>query len=176
MHNLHEAFVSSKKMDYATPKPFYDALDSVFHFDTDLAASPENALCPQYFTEDDDSLKQLWRGTCWLNPPYGRALPKFVAKAAAEASVGYNNTIVMLIPARPDRLWWDEHIWSRQRSTYRDYCVDVCFVRGRLRFGAETNQAPFPSAVVVFSRSGMKDFDKSDLLRLDIGHWIWANP
>ena len=79
MHNLHEAFVSSKKMDYSTPVLFFDALDSVFHFQMDLAASPENALCPKYFTEQDDALKQLWRGTCWLNPPYGRALTKFVA-------------------------------------------------------------------------------------------------
>jgi phage N-6-adenine-methyltransferase len=146
----------------------------VFDFETDLAASPENAMCPKYFTEQDDALKQEWRGTCWLNPPYGRALPKFVAKAAESAKED-DTTIVMLIPARPDRLWWVKYIWECSRAQ-QDYLAGVCFVRGRLRFGAETNQAPFPSAVVVFSLQGLKGFEKSDLESIDIGHWIWANP
>jgi phage N-6-adenine-methyltransferase len=171
MHNLREAFVSSKKMDYSTPILFFDALNSVFGFETDLAASPENALCPKYYTESEDALTKEWRGVCWLNPPYGRALPRFVAKASSEA-MQKNTTIVMLIPARPDRLWWEKYIW---RGDLIAASVDLCFVRGRLKFGEEVNQAPFPSAVVIFSRNGMDEQTQKQLGELDIGNWIWQN-
>ena len=169
MHNLHEACLSSKKMDYSTPILFFDALNSVFNFEWDLAASPENALCKNYYTEQEDSLKQDWKGTCWLNPPYGRALPKFVAKASCDA-MDAETTIVMLIPVRPDRLWWEKYIW---KAGDERACVDICFVRGRLRFGGEVNQAPFPSAVVVFSRDGIPISKLTALVQLDIGHWIY---
>ena len=47
-------------------------LDARFHFDIDVCALPENAKCKRFYTPDDDGLLQPWKGTCWLNPPYGR--------------------------------------------------------------------------------------------------------
>ena len=78
---------------------------------------------------------------CWMNPPYGRAIAKWVKKAFDTAAQG-NGTVVCLLPARTDTAWW------------HDYCMqgEITFVRGRLKFGDGPNSAPFPSAVVVFSQ------------------------
>ena len=76
---------------------------------------------------------------CWMNPPYGREIAAWVAKAYRSAKEN-GATVVCLLPARVDTRWW------------HDYCAkgEVFFVRGRLKFGGSENSAPFPNAVVVF--------------------------
>ena len=54
-----------------------------------------------------------------------------------------NTMVVMLIPARTDTQYWHDYVMK----------ADDSFVRGRIKFGDETNSAPFPSAVVVFRQS-----------------------
>ena len=54
----------------------------------------------------------------------------------------YNETVVMLIPARTDTKWFHEYIYNK---------AEVRFVKGRLKFGNSKNSAPFPSMVVVFN-------------------------
>jgi len=124
---------------WATPQKFFDKYNYKFAFTLDVCALQENAKCSRYFTPDDDGLLQDWAGeTCWMNPPYGRAI-KFWVKKAYEASLR-GATVVCLLPARTDTTWW------------HDYCVkgQIEFIRGRLKFGGSKNSAPFPSAVVVF--------------------------
>lgn len=74
---------SSKTDMWATPQPLFDLLDSVFRFDIDVCATAENAKCARFFTDADDGLQQEWRGTCWMNPPYGRGIGEWVKKAHA---------------------------------------------------------------------------------------------
>lgn len=135
----NELMFSSKTDDWATPRDFFDRLDAVFQFSLDVCASDENHKCDKYFTAQDDGLSKDWTGSCWMNPPYGREISRWVEKAYSSAK---NNlaTVVCLIPARTDTRWWQA------------YCKDaeVFFVPGRLKFGAATTPAPFPSAVVVF--------------------------
>lgn len=136
------AAFSSKKMDWATPKDFFDKLNNEFGFDLDVCASDENAKCPDYFTEQDDCLTQDWSGRrCFMNPPYGREIGKFIAKARREAQEN-GALVVCLIPARTDTAYWHDHIF--------DHAAEIRFIRGRLKFGDGKNSAPFPSAVVVF--------------------------
>ncbi len=124
---------------WETPQAFFDELDTEFGFTLDVCALPENAKCPRYFTPAVDGLKQPWRGVCWMNPPYGREIGKWVAKAYESAKEGA--TVVCLLPARTDTAWWHSYVLE---------AAEVRFVRGRLRFGDAENSAPFPSAVVVF--------------------------
>jgi site-specific DNA-methyltransferase (adenine-specific) len=80
-----------------------------------------------------------------MNPPYGREITRWVAKAHDSARGGA--TVVCLLPARTDTAWW-------QRFVAPDGEVD--FLRGRVRFeggNGATNSAPFPSCVVVFRRA-----------------------
>ena len=43
---------SSKEEKWATPQDFFDKLNDEFHFTLDVAASPNNAKCTNYFTEE----------------------------------------------------------------------------------------------------------------------------
>jgi phage N-6-adenine-methyltransferase len=129
----------SLTIEWGTPRAFYTALDAEFGFTLDVAAQPGNAKCPRYFTPKDDGLAQLWDGVCWLNPPYGKTIGTWVAKAHASAQEGA--TVVCLLPVRTDTKWWQR------------YCVppaEIRFVSGRLTFEGASNPAPFPSAVVIF--------------------------
>lgn len=136
------AAFSSKKMDWATPQDFFDKLDAEFHFDIDVCASDENAKCAEYFTEKDDCLAKDWSGRrCFMNPPYGRTLGRFVEKARSEAEKN-GALVVCLIPARTDTSYWHDNIFG--------HATEIRFIRGRLKFGDGKNSAPFPSAVVVF--------------------------
>lgn len=132
---------SSKKMDWETPQDFFDKLNAEFNFTLDAAASHENKKCPKYFTKDDDGLSLDWRGeTVWLNPPYGRELPKWVEKAYEE-SRKKNTTVVMLIPSRTDTRYFHDYIYGK---------AEIRFVKGRLKFVGAKDAAPFPSMVVIY--------------------------
>lgn len=136
------AAFSSEKMNWATPQAFFDELDKEFRFDLDVCASDENAKCAEYFTEEDSCLEKNWGGRrCFMNPPYGREIGKFIAKARSEAEEN-GALVVCLIPARTDTSYWHDHIFG--------HASDIRFVRGRLKFGDGKNSAPFPSAVVVY--------------------------
>lgn len=86
---------------------------------------------------------QPWHGTCWCNPPYGCEIGRWKEKAY-ESSRSGAATVVYLVPARTDTRWWHDLVVRAS---------EVRFVRGRLKFGSQTNSAPFPSAIVVFARS-----------------------
>lgn len=73
-----------------------------------------------------------------MNPPYGRTIGDWMRKAYESSQNGA--TVVCLVPARTDTVWW------------HDYAMrgEIEFIKGRLRFNGHKNSAPFPSAVVVF--------------------------
>ncbi len=129
---------SSANVEWSTPQAFFDMLDDEFHFDLDVCATADNAKCARYYTRADDGLAQPWSGTCWMNPPYGREIGKWMRKAWESSRAGA--TVVCLVPARPGSAWW--HDYAAQG--------DVRFLRGRLKFGNSKESAPFPSAVVIF--------------------------
>ena len=135
---ITDVHFSSATDNWATPQAFFDKLHAVFNFELDVCASPTNAKCPRYFTEQDNGLVQTWTGTCWMNPPYGRGIGDWMKKAYESARSGA--TVVCLVPARTDTRWW------------HDYAVkgEVYYVPGRLKFGDARASAPFPSAVVTF--------------------------
>lgn len=136
-----DVMFSSKTDLWETPQDFFRALDSEYHFDTDVCATPQNAKCRNYYTPEMNGLNQNWTGVCWCNPPYGRKIGDWVRKASESAGAGA--TVVMLLPARTDTKWFHEYIYGR---------AEIRFVRGRLKFGGSPNAAPFPSMVVIFRR------------------------
>jgi phage N-6-adenine-methyltransferase len=127
----------SDSCEWETPQRLFDELNDEFTFGLDVCATKDNAKCGRFYTKEDNGLEQPWNGTCWMNPPYGRTIGKWVKRAAEAASNGM--TVVCLLPARTDTAWW------------HDYCAmhEVRFIRGRLKFSGAKNSAPFPSAVVV---------------------------
>jgi len=148
---ISKALYSSRSEEWATPQAFFDALDAEFHFDLDAAATSDNAKCSRYLTRADrgylGALGLYWAewGKCiWCNPPYGRGIGQWFAKAREAQAAGA--TVVMLAHARTDTRWWHEHV--------QGVASEVRFVKGRLKFGDGRQSAPFPSAVIIYRPAG----------------------
>lgn len=138
MDNVH---FSSETDNWSTPQDFFDKLSRVIGFEIDVCGDVHNKKCERVLTCADDGLSQDWDGVCWMNPPYGREIGKWVKKAYDSSLNGA--FVCCLLPARTDTAWW------------QDYCTkafSVNFLRGRLKFGGSKNSAPFPSALVIFWR------------------------
>jgi phage N-6-adenine-methyltransferase len=137
---------SSAHHGWETPAELGAALSlAVGGFDLDPCAPSRDARRARVkarllLTVEDDGLAVPWRGQVFVNPPYGRVLPRWVEKCAAE-SASARAVVVALLPARPDTRWWHEHVADT---------ADVFMLRGRLRFGDGEQSAPFPSAVVTW--------------------------
>ena len=127
---------------WSTPQDFFDKQNAIYGFTLDVCATAANAKCARYFTEADDGLAQPWDGVNWMNPPY-KDMKKFVQKAFSERG---HAVTVCLIPARTNTRWWHDYAMKGQ----------IEFIRGRLKFGNAKNSAPFPSALVVFSKCNSK--------------------
>ena len=143
------------RTEIGTPQSLYKMLDSEFHFSLDVCASHENAKCQRYFTKEQDCLILKWsHETCFMNPPYGRQIARFIKKAYTE-SLTDNTTVVCLLPSRTDTVWWHEYVMRAD---------EVRFIKGRLTFENEIDCAPFPSAIVVF-RDHISDVKFSSMIR-----------
>lgn len=128
--------------EWATPQELFDKLNAEFRFDLDPCATSANAKCDEYYTIDDDGLAKNWAGRrVFCNPPYGRSLGKWVRKCYEESRKP-DTLVVMLIPARTDTSYFHEYIYHKAR--------EIRFIRGRIRFGGSTQNAPFPSMIVIF--------------------------
>lgn len=143
MSKINKGLMTSNTDLWATPQKVFDELNKFYGpFEMDVCADSSNAKCDVYFDKDTDGLKQQWAGKCWMNPPYGREIGKWMKKAYESSLAGA--TVVCLVPARTDTKWW------------HDYAMlgHIVFYRGRLKFGNAKNSAPFPSAYVVFKARG----------------------
>ena len=139
---MNAALLSSASEEWATPDDFFRALDTEFHFTLDPCSTDDNAKCAKHYTKAQDGLAQDWTGErVFCNPPYGREMPKWIAKCAEHGMRG--GLAVMLIPARTDTRAFHDYIYHK---------AEIRFIRGRLKFGGVKNSAPFPSMVVVFGR------------------------
>ena len=134
---------SKKSDEWSTPQEFFDKYNVIYRFGLDVAATKQNTKCQKYFDSEDDGLTQDWSGygNVWCNPPYSN-VKKWIKKSYEESIKGV--TTVMLIPARTDTVAWHDYIFPFAK---------VEFIRGRLKFGDSKNSAPFPSAIVIFSKS-----------------------
>lgn len=125
---------------WGTPIWLFKLLDEEFRFNLDVAASEDNALCLDYYTEKENGLIQAWYGNAFCNPPYSQAA-KWMEKAYTEA-VKQHATTVMLVAARTDtRYFWNYAVHG-----------EIRFLPGRLKFVGGKYSAPFPSAIVIFHR------------------------
>ena len=136
---MNSILYSSKSCLWETPQYLFDRLNDKYHFETDVCALPKNAKCSKFYTPEQDGLSQEWSGVCWMNPPYGREIDKWMKKAY-ESSRNDGTTVVCLVPSRTCTKWWHDYAMKG----------DITFIKGRLKFGNSRNSAPFPSAIVVF--------------------------
>ena len=63
------ACLSSKSVEWATPKEFFNKLDDEFHFNLDPCSTHENAKCEKHYTIEEDGLSQDWGGVSGILQP-----------------------------------------------------------------------------------------------------------
>lgn len=138
---------SSDAQNWETPRFLFNALHERFKFVRDVAASDENHLLPDYFTEKDNALRKdlSWGNPgeyVFCNPPYS-ITSKFVEKAFYESV-----RTVFLIPARTDTKVFHEWIWPG--------AFKITLIKGRLHFGQNGMPSPhgagFPAMIVEYGR------------------------
>lgn len=135
------------KQDYQTPPELLEAIRrrlNIKDFALDVAASPENRVCEDCYTEEDNALILPWaiRGWNWCNPPYAN-IGDWVEKAIYESCQGAYTA--MLIPASVGSNWW---------SHAEKYCYQL-FLSPRITFvGCDT---PYPKdcALLLFTPMGL---------------------
>ena len=119
------AAMTSNKDDWETPQSLFDQLDEEFHFILDAASSDQNAKCEHHYTAENSGLEHSWEGeTVFCDPPYGRNIGDWIRKASQEASKP-DTLVVLLVPARTDTRWFQNHILHR---------AEVRFLPGRLKY------------------------------------------
>ena len=169
----------AKTTEYETPPDLFDSLDKEFGpFTLDPACQPDQHSTEVIYERGGrvywppaimgivgdsrisyDGLLQDWSGRVFLNPPYGRELPKWIEKAVSEVEAGNCELVVALIPSRTDTKMWQKFI-LREADFRGGLCTIaghdslqlVRFLPGRLHFSGQKDPAPFPSAVVVWKR------------------------
>lgn len=134
-----DVMFSSEDITWATPQEYFDKVNEEFNFNTDVCATRSNAKCKHFYSPKENGLLQEWKGTCWMNPPYGKTIKDWIAKASLESKRGV--TTVALLPARTDTRWFHDYIYEQH---------DVRFIKGRLKFSGAKSSAPFPSMLVIF--------------------------
>jgi phage N-6-adenine-methyltransferase len=140
---------SAKTHEWETPNELFFALDPIYRFSLDVAASKSNAKIENYYTEADNGLEKEWKGRIWCNPPYGKGVGKWLEKCRREIEIGNCDVAVFLLPARTDTKWFHEYVWDKV-SHHPRTGVQLQLLAGRLRFEGATSGAPFPSMIVVF--------------------------
>lgn len=138
---------SSKTDEWSTPQDLFDKLNDEFHFTLDVCANKLNHKCDLYYDREQDGLKMPWSGyVVWCNPPYGKEIGKWV-KAAYLEHIAHGTTIVMLLPARTDTIWFHKYVLGQ---------AAIRFLQGRLKFGDSKNSAPFPSMLAIYDDKSYK--------------------
>ncbi len=142
--------------EWLTPPELLRALG---HFDLD-PCSPTNrpwATASRHLTVRDDGLSQPWAGRVFLNPPYGPATAKWLARLA-----DHGNGIALVF-ARTETAMFFEHVWPKADA--------LLFIRGRIHFhhadGRRAHQnSGAPSVLIAYGRSNI------DALRSIDGHLV----
>lgn len=148
---INDALYSSRSEEWETPGYIFNPLRDEFHFTLDAAASGTNFKCARYISKAQNALnpncnwvEQAGFGhSIWLNPPYGRKIGQWMAKAKHTAQIGC--PVVCLVHARTDTLWFHNYCYNQS-----DVCVEMRFIKGRVKFVGGKSSAPFPSMLIIF--------------------------
>lgn len=144
----------AKTETWLTPRAILATLGP---FDLDPCAAPIPRPWPtaqtHYTAPGQNGLLLPWFGRIWLNPPYGRSLPRWMGRMA-EHGRG-----TALIFARTETLTWVRHVWERADA--------VLFIHGRLNFhkpdGTLAGNSGAPSALIAYGPEDVERLRASDI-------------
>ncbi len=116
----HESTHNESK-EWYTPPEIFRALDMRFDLDP---ASPGATVVPwvpaeRHLTVVENGLQTEWRGSVWLNPPYGMDTEIWSSRFARHRNG------IMLVFARTDTVWFHKYAVTADA---------MLFIRGRVKF------------------------------------------
>ena len=134
---------------WGTPENIFNFAEKRWgSFQLDAAANKNNFLVKNYISETQDALVTDWNAkNTWLNPPYGRQMPRFVERAFNEVLNGNTDRVVCLIASRTDTKIFQDVIFPLASELY--------FIKGRIKFlrnGEKVQGANYASVFVVFDK------------------------
>lgn len=153
------------KQDYGTPWELIRAVEARWgKLTIDLAASPENAKAPYYYTVEDDYLTaplgemlSLRKQLCWCNPPFSD-IGSWAAKWKADAALGAR--IIALVPASIGSGWFADHVYGVAR---------VVALRPRITFEGCKDPYPKDCMLLIYGNEHTED----DRARPAFETWRW---
>jgi ParB family chromosome partitioning protein len=127
--------------EWFTPPEHVEAAREVLGtIDLDPATHPkaqEYIKATQYFTVDEDGLKQQWHGRIWLNPPYAQPdIVNFVQKLLDEIAASRTTAAILLTHSYTDTAWFHNAMSVANR---------ICFTRGRIKFVDDVGDSCAPT-------------------------------
>lgn len=154
---------AADKTLWETPPALFSRLNEVFHFNLDVCAEHHTAKCSSYFVRPADceycggrgfvegpgdgfstqsypclrcdGLRQPWAPhRCWLNPPYGRAMPPWLERAGQESRKGA--LVVALIPDDTSTRWYHDLVHGKAQVQPLDGRVKFVGAPGMPNFGS----------------------------------------
>jgi hypothetical protein len=144
------AIVSAKSNEWYTPEKYIEAAREVLgSFDLDPASclvANTVVKAQKFYTLKDDGLTKEWFGRVWLNPPYGDAGPKFVAKLLQAYKDGHVTEAIVLVNSHCTDAKWFRPLF--------DYVV--CFTDHRPKFWTKDGEGGSPthgSAIVYLGKN-----------------------
>jgi phage N-6-adenine-methyltransferase len=106
------------------------------------AHAQEIVQAAQFFTKDEDGLKQQWAGRVFLNPPYAQpTMEQFVDKLLAEVQSGRVSAAILLINSFTGTKWF-----CRAAKA----AAAICFTTGRIRFESPDGDLASPALGQLF--------------------------
>lgn len=139
-YQMQKVMFSSQRGDYVTPDDLYSILEKEFHPTLDVCADQESKCL--YSFPGTMGLSESWEGhTCWMNPPYGRAITRWVHKAQMEMIL-HKVLTVALLPARTDTNWFWDYVLP---------LTEIRLIKGRITFKGMEHGAPFPSLIAIYN-------------------------
>jgi hypothetical protein len=164
-----------KSQHWNTPAKIVWAVRDVFGSDIDLDPCDNEYSITKprvsFQLPVNDGLKNDWchvadflktRINVYCNPPFGRSddgtsIADWVKKCRTEfyATKSKINSIILLVPASTETVFWHEHIWPTADA--------VAFLKGRVAFpleGKKTGFSPKGTAIVYWGADGFDSLER----------------
>lgn len=127
-----DGFFGSQRHDYMTPLP--ELINpllkfiNISYFTTDVCCSKTNIPASiHYFDGITDGLKEIWKGICWLNPPY-KTMVDWIKQAYFCACEGKSCEVWAIVPARTETVFWKKYISENPDCFVVFLKKELCFI------------------------------------------------